>query len=214
MGGGDTNVYRYAANDPISTSDPSGEIVPWLASCAVGAAFGAAVYLGVNAISGRKSGAQGLLGSAASGCVTNLLIFGVGALFARPAATAFASSSGASNFIARAAELTRVGRWMSKAEYAAMKETGFVQASTSGVTHVSVPPNAQIYAAQAAKGSVFVEFDVPAARVVALGDSGIGRIIGPAASDIYNLLRVRRGLEPFLSPSPAFNISDILRVKL
>jgi RHS repeat-associated protein len=48
--GGDSNVYVYVNNNPANLTDPTGEIVPQLIGCAIGA--GAAI--GVDKLSGRK----------------------------------------------------------------------------------------------------------------------------------------------------------------
>jgi RHS repeat-associated protein len=50
FGGRDFNVYAYVANNPANLNDPTGEIVPQLIGCAIGA--GAAI--GVDKLSGRK----------------------------------------------------------------------------------------------------------------------------------------------------------------
>jgi hypothetical protein len=59
------------------------------------------------------------------------------------------------------ATTTRVGRWMGKSELKAMQNTGRVQESASGLTHVANPANSSTFARQAPKGSSYVEFDVP-----------------------------------------------------
>src|SRR5204863_1020538 len=76
------------------------------------------------------------------------------------------------------AATTRVGRWMSKAEFEATKATGRVQESIthSGITSVSRPPNPSAWRPQEL-GRVFVEFDVPASAVRA-GDASWGKIYG------------------------------------
>lgn len=71
--GGDPNLYRYAADSPTNFGDPSGQIVPWLAACAVGAAFQVGIDLALNAMAGRKNGVRGALGSAASGCIGSIV---------------------------------------------------------------------------------------------------------------------------------------------
>jgi hypothetical protein len=50
---------------------------------------------------------------------------------------------------------------MSRQEYEQMIATGYVQESMSGTTHVAVPADQNAYQAQAASGSLYVEFDVP-----------------------------------------------------
>jgi RHS repeat-associated protein len=77
--GGSPNLYGYAMDAPTNFVDPSGEIVPWLAACAAGAAFQVAIDMAVNSLSGRKNGIRGAAGSAASGCIGGLLGFGLSA---------------------------------------------------------------------------------------------------------------------------------------
>ena len=69
-------------------------------------------------------------------------------------------------------DTTRVSRWMSQEEYAAMNRTGLVQESRSGTTHVASPATPDAFEQQAAVGSLHVEFDVPTG---ALRQTQIGR---------------------------------------
>lgn len=75
---------------------------------------------------------------------------------------------------------SRVGRWMSKAEYDAMKITGKVQESFTGTTHVAYPANASAFMRQAANGSYYTEFTVPtnSLKVTNPGE-GWAKIVGP-----------------------------------
>jgi len=75
-------------------------------------------------------------------------------------------------------KLVRVGRWMSPQEYDLMTATGFVQESRSGTTHVASPADQAAFQAQAAVGSVYVEFDVPRDSVKAT-QPGWAKILGP-----------------------------------
>ena len=88
--GGDTNLYGYVAQTPTNATDPSGEILPWIGACVVGAAFGAAMDIGTSVLTGRKTGIRGTITAAATGCLTNLFFIGLGALLTRPAITAYA----------------------------------------------------------------------------------------------------------------------------
>jgi RHS repeat-associated protein len=74
-----------------------------------------------------------------------------------------------------------VGRWMSPSELAKMKQTGLVQEGGGGQTRVADPANPNSYR-NAPKGDVYVEFDVPAHRVL-LHSEGTGRIPGPRSPD-------------------------------
>ncbi|OJH41008.1 hypothetical protein [Cystobacter ferrugineus] len=78
---------------------------------------------------------------------------------------------------------TRVGRWMSEAEYKAMLESGRVQAplNSAGATHVAVPPNASAFQPPP-KSTHFVEFDVPTEQL-RIHDpvKGWGRVFGPGS---------------------------------
>ena len=72
---------------------------------------------------------------------------------------------------------TRVGRWMSPEEYNKMIETGNVQESFSGTTHVANPANSNAFNG-AVSGSLYVEFDVPTDSLKPTG-SGWSKIVGP-----------------------------------
>ena len=81
------------------------------------------------------------------------------------------------------AQTTRVGRWMSQNEANQMTDTGTVQESTSGTTHVVAPPNAATYKGTAPVGSVHAEFDVPSTSVVPTSTGGVSKIIGPNTTE-------------------------------
>jgi RHS repeat-associated protein len=72
FGSGSANLYSYASDSPTNFTDPSGQIIPWVAACAFGAASGVAFDLVVNSLSGRKNSLGGALLSAAVGCVTSI----------------------------------------------------------------------------------------------------------------------------------------------
>ena len=73
---------------------------------------------------------------------------------------------------------TRVGRWMSEAEYKKMNASNMVQESYSTTTHVANPADINAFAKQAAPGSIYVEFDVPTQSLKSTG-TGWAKIVGP-----------------------------------
>jgi len=74
-----------------------------------------------------------------------------------------------------------VGRYVHPNELKAMRKTGYVQEGGGGQTRVSDPPSSQAYRA-APRGDIYVEFEVPAERVLP-HSSGTGRIPGPNSLD-------------------------------
>jgi RHS repeat-associated protein len=93
FGGGDPNIYSYAIGNPVSFTDPSGMILPWIGACLGGAAFSSVLRLTTNALSGRKNTIADTAMAAISGCVVGLAFLGAGALLGaalRPAITAYA----------------------------------------------------------------------------------------------------------------------------
>lgn len=73
-----------------------------------------------------------------------------------------------------------VGRWMSNEELVGMQDTGMVQESFTGTTHVAYPANASSYRRQASQGSVYVEFDVPKSSLtITDSTNGWASIHGP-----------------------------------
>jgi len=75
---------------------------------------------------------------------------------------------------------TKVGRWMSKEEHAAMLKTGRVQEGGGGVTYSSTE-GADYFRKVATRGSVYVEYEVPTNSLVP-GQPGAVRNVGPAAN--------------------------------
>ncbi|MHB1597232.1 MAG: TreTu family toxin [Streptosporangiaceae bacterium] len=75
--------------------------------------------------------------------------------------------------------LTRVGRWMSAGEHQAMTDTRVVQEGAGGVTDVASPADPAAYMQQAASGSRYVEFNVPADSLSPGGKAGWATIRGP-----------------------------------
>lgn len=81
----------------------------------------------------------------------------------------------------KGSEVKTVGRWMSREELEKMKASGRVQEGGGGQTRVSDPPNPDTYR-NPPSGDVYVEFDVPASRVLP-HSTGTGRIPGPKSPD-------------------------------
>jgi hypothetical protein len=105
-----------------------------------------------------------------------------------------------------AADTTRVGRWMSPDEHAAMTRTGEVQVGAGGTTSVASPPNAESFMRQTAPGSRYVEFDVPSSSVFPGGTPEWGQIPGPG--HILGRLAAKRGIT-LPSPVTACNIVHV-----
>ncbi len=108
-----------------------------------------------------------------------------------------------------AADATTVGRWMSEAEYTAMREMGFVQESLSGTTHVANPANVEAFMAQARGGSFYVEFEVPTASLRPTSE-GWAKIVGP--SSLEGRLAAKKGLP--VPQMPAANAVEHKATKL
>jgi hypothetical protein len=103
---------------------------------------------------------------------------------------------------------TTVGRWMSQAEYAAMKNGSPAAVGAGGKTSVTVGgPNVW---SSAKSGSVYVEFQVPTNSLVPGGGAGIYSILGSNAgkSQLFKLQKLGGQVSP-----PVQNISPILQVK-
>lgn len=85
-------------------------------------------------------------------------------------------------------EQITVGRWMSLEEYLCMVDTGMVQESISGTTHVAIPPDKFAFYKQAKKGAIYVEFDVPSNAVRQTGE-GWAKILGPKTPEARLFLK-------------------------
>ena len=184
--GGTGEAYSYASGNPVQLADPTGlfswsnflqdvnQISGYVASgaqivatgcaativCAPAAPFiegvagvGAAVNLGSGVILGAQACAKG----SCSGLIADLAFSLVGARFASGKLPG-ASGAGAGTAANAGDDLTRVGRWMSQAEYDQMVNSGRVIEGGGGRTFVVRPPNPETY--KPGKG-VYAEFDVP-----------------------------------------------------
>ncbi len=102
-------------------------------------------------------------------------------------------------------ELTRVGRWMSQEEYEKMSETGMVQESHSGTTHVANPASMEAFGKQAKIGQIYVEFDVPIEALKQTNERW-AKILGP--NTIEARLAVKKG-NPIPQMPSATNIKIV-----
>lgn len=99
---------------------------------------------------------------------------------------------------------TRVGRWMSEAEYNQMIETGKVQMSPNGNTiYVANPANPNVFKA-ASNGSIYVEFDIPTGSVYPAGNENLGQI--PGSGSFMDRINQSKGLTPINGMPDAINI--------
>ena len=88
-----------------------------------------------------------------------------------------------------------------------MIETGRVQEGGGGTTYIAHPADPMAYGQQAARGSRYVEFDVPRDSVVSAGKEGWAQIPGP--DSLYGRLAAMRGL-PIPQFPPAVNVEWLL----
>lgn len=99
---------------------------------------------------------------------------------------------------------TRVGRWMSQAEYDKMVETGRIQMSGDNKVHVANPADIEAFGKQAPKGSLYVEFDVSSSTMSSGGTDGWGIINGPGS--LLDRLNAKKGLPRITEMPQATNI--------
>ena len=104
---------------------------------------------------------------------------------------------------------TRVGRWMSREEYALMKDSGRVQEGAGGSTSVAISGPAS-FSKQAQSGSVYVEFTVPSNSILPGGQADWFRLVGPNAPNSSQRLLQRQGGEQLPRVD---RLSDIQAVK-
>ncbi len=104
--------------------------------------------------------------------------------------------------------MATVGRWMSKGEYIAMKSSTTVLEGAGGQTFVT-QGGSHLFSG-AAKGSVYVEFQVPANSLLQGGKQGWFKMLGPNASKSQQYLLQKQGG----SLLPQYqNLSPILKIK-
>jgi RHS repeat-associated protein len=101
--------------------------------------------------------------------------------------------------------LSRVGRWMSPKELAAMQSTGRVQAGAGGVHRVAFPVDPNAYRA-APPGDVFVTYEVPTSSLQPAGTEAWRQIVGP--DSVQGRLAARQG-----RPAPELPAFQNLKVE-
>lgn len=109
--------------------------------------------------------------------------------------------------LAGSQKMTRVGRWMSEAEYKAMLDTGRVQAphNGAGATHVTVPSNPERFTPATSESTHFVEFDVPTSQLrIHDKTQGWGRVFEPDSFEARFMQK--QGLTPPTEMPPALNL--------
>jgi hypothetical protein len=104
--------------------------------------------------------------------------------------------------------MTKVGRWMSEAEYNVMKNTGRMVEGAGGKTSVAVGGSNAFTGA--AKGSVYVEFEVPTSSLIQGGQSNWYSIIGHNATKAMQHALQKQGGQVLPQVQ---NLSPILKVK-
>ena len=86
------------------------------------------------------------------------------------------------------------------------QNTGYVQESASGLTHVANPANPSTFARQAANGSYYIEFSVPA-NSLRKSSTGVMSIPGP--NSVHSRARVKAGGAPI--KMPAFENLEVVK---
>jgi len=139
------NRYAYGNNNPIRYVDPDGNNAF--------TAFGGLLTEGYNLATGNGFDGAMVWGALLDG------YNGEGAGFWRSLGEDFLSFGGGSaaagaafkgwRILQSSFQTARVGRWMSQAEYNAMKATGKVQESRIGTTYVANPANSSAFSRQA-----------------------------------------------------------------
>ncbi|MDQ1813295.1 Ig-like domain-containing protein [Massilia sp. CCM 9210] len=102
------------------------------------------------------------------------------------------AANGAAALAKTGAETVRVGRWMSPAEYQAMKLTGRMQEGAGGATSIATSGPAS-FAKQAPSGSVYVEFSVPKSSLLQGGQAEWFKVIGPNAPRSMQFMLQKQG---------------------
>jgi hypothetical protein len=93
-----------------------------------------------------------------------------------------------------APQYTRVGRWMSVDEYKMMLSTGRVQEGAGGVTFAATS-GPDSFGAQAAAGTIYIEYDVPTNSLLTGGRSDWVKNVGPSANRSQKVMLEKKGGE-------------------
>jgi RHS repeat-associated protein len=131
------NLYAYVGNDPLNMNDPTGEFMLQAIGVIAGGVAGVAWEIGTSLATGQQITAGGVLGAAAGGAMTGLVLTSTGNLAAAGAAGAGTDSiirqgidKGVGNInVAEVAAETAVGAIAGKAGGAALSKI-----KVSGVT--------------------------------------------------------------------------------
>ena len=106
--------------------------------------------------------------------------------------------------------MTKVGRWMSPKEYKSLSETGRLVEGAGGQTFVATGGSKSFPGA--AKGSVYVEFEVPTNCLVQGGKENWYKLIGPNAGDAMKRALNKQG-GSLVTDIEVKNLSKILDTK-
>jgi hypothetical protein len=134
--------------------------------------------------------------------VINSIVKGIGILWSSRVAAPLVANEVSS------AGLTTVGRWMSRTEYSLMLKTGKMVEGAGGQTFVSTGGSEAFTAA--AKGSVYVEFQVSTNSLLQGGASNWFKVIGPNSSNAMKTALEKQGGQ--LLPQVQ-NLSGVIKVK-
>jgi RHS repeat-associated protein len=169
--GVDINRYAYAGNDPVNFSDPNGQCAAMIGDTCNG---DVGILQTIMPIATSEFSKNPIGGSPAAQRRYGQVV----ATTRTIAATGMGLSSGAQAGVVAgqtliyagaartitAVQTVRVGRWMSRAEYQAMRTSGTVQQGTGGITNVARPASPASYRS-AGRDDIYVEFNVPASSL-------------------------------------------------
>ena len=169
-----TNRYAYAQDDPINNSDPNGHCSQLLGdTCGVDTPTSYGLLQSLMPITTAQVSAHPIGGSVESqirygseiGRIRTVAAAGTAVSAIAPYAGAeVVTAFGIGTIIKTSSDVVRVGRWMSRAEYDAMKNSGKVQEGTGGITNVSRPATPTSFR-NPKKEDIYVEFDVPKSSI-------------------------------------------------